>query len=100
MHGFQFMTFLLLLTAATWWTFCIAYQLRSKWWKNAYGRNLMSVGAATASLHTMLVVYVAIDRWTTWLTGIAITLLLWSVYAAGRRIVLMDRAQRHDDDRH
>lgn len=100
MHGFTFMVFMLVLTAVVWWVFCAAYQLRSKWWKNPYGRNLMSVGAAIASLHTMLIVYVVLDRWTPWLTGVASVLLLWSTYAASRRIVLMDRAQRHGDDRH
>ena len=98
--SFQFMTIILVLTALVWWTFCIAYQLRSKWWKNPYGRNLMSVGAATASLHTMLVAYVVIDRWTPWLTVVASVLLAWSTYAAVRRVILMDKAQRHGDDRH
>jgi hypothetical protein len=98
--SFQFMTVILVLTTLVWWTFCIAYHLRSKWWKNPYGRNLMSVGAAIASLHTMLVAYVAVDRWNSLFTVLSTVLLLWSLYAAVRRIILMDRAQRHGDDRH
>lgn len=98
--SFQFMTVILVLTALVWWTFCVAYHLRSKWWKNPYGRNLMSVGAAIASLHTVLVAYVVLDKWHYYLTLVATFILLWSTYAAIRRIVLMDRAQRHGDDRH
>lgn len=97
--SFQIMVVLLVCTAIVWWTFCLAYHLRSKWWKNPYGRNLMSVGAIVACLHTMLVAYIVVDQWTPWLTSTASVLLLWSLYAAVRRIILMDRAQRHRDDR-
>lgn len=98
--SFHFMTLLVILTASVWWAFCIAYHLRSKWWKNPYGRNLMSVGAAIAALHTLLAFYALSDRWTPTLTLVATALLLWSLYSAGRRIYLMDCAQRHGDDRH
>lgn len=98
--SFQIMTVVLVLTTLVWWNFCLAYHTRSKWWKNEYGRNLMSVGAATASLHTMLIAYVVVDRWNGWFTVTATLLLAWSTYAAVRRVILMDRAQRRGDDRH
>jgi O-antigen/teichoic acid export membrane protein len=97
--SFQIMTIILVLTALVWWNFCLAYHIRSKWWKNKYGRNLMSVGAAIASLHTMLIAYVAVDKWSGWFTLIATILLFWSAYAAVRRVILMDQAQRQDNDR-
>lgn len=97
--AFQFMFVLLVGTAVVWWAFCIAYYLRSKWWKNPYGRNTMSVGAAVAGLHTMLAVYVAVDRWSVGFTAVASALLIWSLYSAARRIYLMDKTQK-EADRH
>lgn len=92
---FYVMLILLILTASVWWQFCIVYTLRGKWWKNPYGRNVFSVGAANASLYTMLVIYAVTGSWTLVLTVVASILLLWSLIAATRRIVLMDRIQAH-----
>lgn len=96
--SFQVMMVVLVLTTLVWWNFCLAYHVRSKWWRNPYGRNMMSVGAAVASLHTVLLAYVVVDRWSDWFTLIVTVLLLWSTYAAVRRVILMDRVQTMNDD--
>ena len=94
---FDAMTLLLSVSVIAWWSFVVGYNMFSKWYKNPYGRNVMSISAVVASIYTMLLLYLLIGNWTVGFTVVTIFLLLWSAYAAIRLIYLMDRVQRRGE---
>lgn len=83
----------LIIATTVWWGFVVWYTVRSKWWKNKYGRNLASVGIMLASLFAILTIMAWVG-WQDWMVFPATAIMIWSIFLGGQRTYYMEQAQR------
>lgn len=91
--AFEVLKWSLVVATAVWWGFVVWYTVRSKWWKNKYGRNLANVGVMIASLFTILTIMAWVG-WQDWMVFPATVVMIWSIFLGGQRTYYMEQAQR------
>lgn len=91
--AFEVLKWALIVATVVWWGFVVWYTIRSKWWKNKYGRNLASVGVMIAALFSLLTLMAWID-WQDWMVFPATAIIVWSILLGGQRTYYMELAQR------
>lgn len=81
------------LAAIVWWGFVSWYTLRSKWWKNPYGRNLAGVGIDIAAMWTLAWSLVTFG-WQYWMIWAWMAVAVHNIYMGAKRTYYAEMAQR------